>query len=408
MASQGSAPAPVRRSLVLLRDWDQGIANLVSLIGEPPRTRGGEELPWLRAVMVRLNREEQEKAAARGGFEGICELLPRQAPEILPSPAEHLPLRAQGLITVDAATGAHIVKAAELAALRNWEPGITWCLGQICVAQGTQCSAAVRIAMIDTGVEDSHPDLAGRIVAMRGLGGGGDCSDYNGHGTHCAGIAAGAPKPLGGSRYGTAAGTAAGAALLAAKVFNDKGDGSDEEVLAAIHWAVEKQARVINLSLGSARLPQEAPSVVYDRVASRLLERNVLLVAAAGNASSRPRIVAPVMNPAACGWVTAVAATDENRKVAKFSCGDVDGKGKVDLSAPGVHVWSAFKGWTYTCLSGTSMAAPHVAGVAALLMAQYPEETAIQIRERLTGGAQGLGEPSDYGAGLVQYRRAEV
>jgi subtilisin len=390
---------PLPRSLVLLRDWERGYADLVDLVGEYRLRAAGEGFPWLGALLIHLDHEEQEKLVARGGFDGVCEMLPRRAPEIVPSPPERFPPQVQGLTRPDD-TGASIVKAHEMKRLAHLRPSTTWCLDRIGVGLDTACGSAVRMAVIDTGIEYHHPDFEGRVTAMRGLAGGDDCSDSHGHGTHCAGIAAGPASPEGRLRYGVAARVS----LLVAKVFDDFGHGSDEEVLTAIHWAVQNGARVINLSLGSPRVAQEAPSQVYERVASRLLERNVLLVAAAGNASDRPALVAPVANPAACPSVVSTAATDEKDRVARFSCGDVDGRGRVDLSAPGVDVWSAFKGQAYSCLSGTSMAAPHVAGMAALLLSRYPDATAAEIRDRLLASARVLGESRDFGAGLVQYR----
>ncbi len=160
------------------------------------------------------------------------------------------------------------------------------------------------------------------------------------------------------------------------------------------------------MSLGSARQAGQPYSDPYERVAATLLTQGIILVAAAGNESQRPALIAPVGNPAACPSILAVAAVDGRDQVAYFSCGDVDGLGRLDLAAPGVGVYSAWLGGGYKRLSGTSMATPHVAGAAALWMQQDPELSGEALRDKLKLSARPLAAAvSDVGSGVVQVPR---
>ena len=266
--------------------------------------------------------------------------------------------------------------------------------------------ANVRVAVLDTGADLTHPDL--RISAGNSrsfVESEPSAQDENGHGTHCAGVIAGRAQPQGAgvARYGVAP----DAELLIGKVLNKNGEGFDDQILEGLAWAVELGADIISMSLGSRRRPGEPFSSVYEDLAHTLLEQNILLIAAAGNESVRPRYVAPVGNPAACPSVLAVAAVDQRGAAAPFSCGDVDGVGEVDIAAPGVGILSAVPGG-YERLSGTSMATPHVAGVAALRKELAPQLSARDLWRELTASARGLAQPPrDVGAGLVQVPRPE-
>lgn len=257
----------------------------------------------------------------------------------------------------------------------------------------------VRVAVLDTGADLTHPDL--KIAAGNSrsfVEGEPDAQDGNGHGTHCAGVIAGAAQPQGVPRYGVAP----GATLLIGKVLNQRGEGFDDQILEGLAWAVGLGASVVSLSLGSRRANGEPYSGVYEDLAQNLLDQDVLLIAAAGNDSARPRLVAPVGNPAACPSVLAVAAVNQWDQVAPFSCGDTDGIGAVDLSAPGVGILSAVPGG-YERFSGTSMATPHVAGIAALVKAGRPELSARELWAELVRTARPVsGRREDVGAGAIQ------
>lgn len=259
----------------------------------------------------------------------------------------------------------------------------------------------IRIAILDTGLDLSHPDFAGRTIESQSFVAGQAVQDGNGHGTHCAGIAAGPRNPQGQMRYGVAG----EASLYIGKVLGDDGSGGDGGILEGIDWAVEQGCDIISMSLGSPVSPGESYSRVFEEVARRALAAGSLIVAAAGNDSQRPAIVAPVGHPANCPSIFAVAAVDQNLAVASFSNGGLQADGgEVNLAAPGVDVLSSWPGGDlYRELSGTSMATPFVAGVAALYAQQDSSARAERLSQRLAGRAQALGaEPRDVGAGLVQ------
>jgi subtilisin family serine protease len=160
------------------------------------------------------------------------------------------------------------------------------------------------------------------------------------------------------------------------------------------------------MSLGSAVRPGSPFSQIYETVAQRALAKGTLIVAAAGNESRRPDKIAPVGHPANCPSILAVGAIDDQRAIAFFSCGTVDTVGQVDVVAPGVNVYSSWNGTTadtqHKRIQGTSMATPHVAGVAALLAQQY-NARGWELWARLMQSARRLSLPStDVGAGLVQ------
>jgi subtilisin len=282
--------------------------------------------------------------------------------------------------------------------------GRSWCLDLIGLtsAFGRATGKGVRIAVLDTGIDTFHPDFHGRFPAanLRSFVDSEPVQDGHGHGTHCAGVVAGPSSPAGGTRYSVAP----DAELLIGKVLNDSGVGDDDRILAGMEWAAAAGARVISMSLESPRVANGTYSPLYERMAKVMRERDpgVLLVAAAGNQSRRPHHTAPVSNPAACPSILAIAACDANRRVGDFSCGECDPIGQVDLVGPGVNVLSAWRGGGYKTISGTSMATPHVAGVAALFLEVSPGLSATALAQKLAMSAVALSPRSDFGAGLVQ------
>jgi len=179
------------------------------------------------------------------------------------------------------------------------------------------------------------------------------------------------------------------------KVLDSRGEGANMDLALAIHWAVDHQANVINLSLGDP-----PPDPVMKEAVDYAYAQGVTVIAAAGN-TGRPGVLYPAAYPPAL----AVAATDANNRVAWFSSSGPE----VDVAAPGVGIystyWTASGGSTYQTLSGTSMATPHVAGAAALLAGLPQFDTPDKIRTALEATALDLGAPcrdAQYGAGLVQ------
>ena len=239
----------------------------------------------------------------------------------------------------------------------------------------------VRVAILDTGIDVSHPDFAGRRIECRSfIAGGVAGADTSGHGTFCAGIAAGPEQPRDAPRYGVAC----NADLYIVKVLEDDAQGTDGNVLAGIDWAVRNQCAVVSLSIGTPVHVGDSYPRIYEQAAAEALAAGTVLVAPAGNTSERPDNVAPVDHPANCPSVISVGAVDHQFVVAPFSNGGVNEHGgEIDVVAPGVAIVSAAPGPSlYQVGSGTSTAAPFVAGVAALLPKQTPARGG-ELRKRL-------------------------
>ncbi|ONK11296.1 S8 family serine peptidase [Streptomyces sp. MP131-18] len=257
-----------------------------------------------------------------------------------------------------------------------------------------------RIAILDTGIDTSHPDLAdGKVVAAENFSEAADLADRQGHGTHVASTAAGTGAHSGGAFTGVAP----GAELLNAKVLDDDGYGLESGILAGMEWAVEQDADVVNLSLGGA----DAPGVdLLEEAVNRLsAETGTLFVVAAGNSGNQP---GSVSSPATAEAALAVGAVDDADALAEFSSvGPVAGGGglvKPDLTAPGVGIGAAAAEGSavaedgepvadgYVAISGTSMATPHVAGAAALLAQAHPDWDGDRLKAALVGSAT---DPAD-------------
>jgi subtilisin family serine protease len=283
-------------------------------------------------------------------------------------------------------------------------PPHSWCLDLIGVSPDlAHLGRGATVAVLDTGIDVDHPDLSKRVRENGQAASfvpGESVQDGHGHGTHCAGVVGGPRRSSSGTRYGVAPEVR----LLVGKVLSDLGAGFTDWILEGIDWAAANGARAISLSCLSNRSAGEPHSVVYERVAKSLLESSpgTLLLAPAGNASARPWHTQPVDNPAACPSLVAVAAVRRARQVASFSGRQMDETGEVNLSAPGVGVHSAWTGGGFRSLSGTSMAVPHVAGVAALYLEERPTLSALELRHALEWRARPLGDSRDYGRGLVR------
>jgi subtilisin family serine protease len=193
--------------------------------------------------------------------------------------------------------------------------------------------------------------------------------------------------------------------LYVVKVLEDDALGTDGDVLAGIDWAVRNRCAVVSLSVGTPVHVGDSCPQIYEQAAAQALAAGTVLIAPAGNTSERPGNVAPVDHPANCPSVISVGAVDHHLTVAPFSNGGVnDHGGEVNVMAPGVAVVSAAPGPSlYQVGSGTSTAAPFVAGVAALLAQADPGARGAQLRMRLLAAVRPLSGPvRDVGAGLVQ------
>jgi len=248
----------------------------------------------------------------------------------------------------------------------------------------------IKISIIDTGINCIHPDLDGNCA------GGHDFvnddsvpADDNGHGTHVAGIAGAEDNDLG------VVGVAPEADLYALKVLDAGGYGNWSDIIAALQWSVDEDVQVANLSLGSRINPG---GTVHDAFTAAY-EEGLLIVAAAGNSGNCRGVGDNVEYPARYDEVIAVAATDQNDQRPCFSStGD-----QVELSAPGVNVNSTWLGSGYHVGTGTSMASPHVAGTAALVIASGITSN-VEVRRILRDTADDLGvtgKDNQFGYGLV-------
>ena len=269
----------------------------------------------------------------------------------------------------------------------------------------------VRIAVVDTGIDDSHPDLAGRVVAAEEFAGTGSTTDVFGHGTHVASIAAGD----GAASDGQYAGVAAGAELVNAKVLDDSGSGQESWVIAGMEWAATDQdADVINMSINGG--VTDGTDLVSQSLNTLSEQENALFVTSAGNFGGSPE---SVETPATADHALGVAAVDKSDAYADFS-----GQGprfgdfavKPEIAAPGVAITAARAegseigppvGEDYMELTGTSMAAPHVTGAAALLLQANPDWSFAQLKNALVTSAADVGATAfQQGGGRVDVAAA--
>lgn len=254
----------------------------------------------------------------------------------------------------------------------------------------------VRVAVLDTGFDLRHPDFVGRPINHRSFISGQSVQDGNGHGTHCVGTSCGPKEPNTGRRYGVAS----GATIHVGKVLSNEGRGTDSGILAGIEWALANGCAIISMSLG-ADIP--TPVTAYEEIGRRALAAGCLIIAAAGNNARRPGNPGFVGSPANSSSIMAVGAIASDLRIAGFSARSTgrDG-GAVDIAGPGVDVYSS---WPmperYLSISGTSMATPHVAGVAALI-AQATGKRGVELWKALTETSERLPLPAvDVGSGLV-------
>ena len=266
----------------------------------------------------------------------------------------------------------------------------------------------VKLAIIDTGIDDNHPDLtvSGGASFVPGVG---SWDDDHSHGTHCAGIAGARNNATG------IVGVAPGCSLYAVKVMRPvaggRASGSLSWILAGMGWSARNGMDVASMSLGSnVSTADAACTMAYQRAAQRLINSGCIVIAAAGNSG---RTLQPwVGRPARCPGFMAVASVDRNRRLASSSSrgpSTLAPESGIEISAPGVSINSTVPGGGYAAKSGTSMACPHVSGAAALIKELRPPWSPARIRARLRATASDLGAPGDdpeFGSGLLDCQRA--
>ncbi|MCA2216207.1 S8 family serine peptidase [Jidongwangia harbinensis] len=269
----------------------------------------------------------------------------------------------------------------------------------------------VTVAVLDTGVDQTHPDLVGRVTEARNFSESADAVDRHGHGTHVASTVAGTGAASAGRRKGVAP----GAGLLVGKVLDDSGSGYESSIVEGMQWAADAGARVVNLSLGGDATDGTDPmSAALNDISART---GTLFVVAAGNAGGAASTVG---SPGTADAALTVGAVDRAERIAGFSSrgprlGDLGLK--PEITAPGVGIVAARAAGTamgdpvdarYTAANGTSMATPHVAGAAAVLAQQHPDWTAAQLKNALVSTVRTAPGTDVYaqGAGRVDVARA--
>ena len=374
----------------------------------PPRRRRAVAAPvpfWSSSSAV-LTLRDEELPELLETVPNIEDLYPNQrmqvppvlAPKLLPAAVEDIKASSWGL--------------RRIGALATW--GAYGCRGEDVV-----------VALLDTGVDPQHPDLAGKIAHWaefdeRGaVISGSKPHDSDRHGTHVAGTI------VGGNASGRWIGVAPAAKIAAGLVLNGAAGGTHAQILAGLKWAIDTGVDVISMSLGGLVLGPEVPST-YTKAILNAVRVGIPVVTAIGNEGSQTS-----GSPGNDVLSFAVGATDHQDRAAGFSGGRtqiITQSGffppealpivysKPDISAPGVAIYSSIPGGGYEHLNGTSMATPHVAGAVALLLsgtrirAEVPvDQRTFLIQDLLTGSAEELGEAGQnhrFGFGRLDVLRA--
>jgi subtilisin family serine protease len=357
-----------------------------------------------RKIVVFMNQvapAAQDAMIARAGANKIKDLPLVNAAVVMATPAaERVLARSNGVAWVEDDAVANIVGQVDNAGKPAGKPTppppqqkLPWGVDRIDaeLAWGASTGNGVKVAVVDTGIDLTHPDLGVVVDAYNAINSRKSANDDNGHGSHVAGIIAARNNSLG------VVGVAPMANLYAVKVLNVNGIGWVSDIAEGIQWCIDNDIQVINMSLTTTSDVQLLHDVVHDAA-----DAGIIIVAAAGNSDG------PVEYPAAYESVIAVSATgltDENLDYfASFS-----NRGpEIDLAAPGVSIRSTYKGGGYAIMSGTSMASPHVAGVAALILGI---NGSADVSNLLQESAEDLGDDDFdqlYGNGLVNAEAATI
>ncbi|MGW3187452.1 S8 family serine peptidase [Streptomyces ardesiacus] len=285
-------------------------------------------------------------------------------------------------------TAAMAESNAQIGTPEAWEAGLT--------------GKGVTVAVLDSGVDAGHPDLAGRIAQSKSFIPGQEVADRHGHGTHVTSTVGGS----GAASDGKEKGVAPGATLAVGKVLDDEGFGSESEIIAGMEWAArDVDADIVSMSLGSTE-PSDGTDPMAEAVNTLSRETGALFVVAAGNTGAPSSIG----SPGAADAALTVGAVDSADRAAWFTSAGPrygDHALKPDLSAPGVGILAARSrlaegSGDYTSMDGTSMATPHIAGAAALLAEEHPDWTGARLKDALMSTSKELDAPvHQLGAGRV-------
>ena len=333
-----------------------------------------------RIVVFNPNVAEPVRVGLAARFGRVVKPLPLVDAVVaeLPPAAEQALANIPGVVRIDPDVVVQAVQTSE----------VQWGVARVNApdAWPITTGAGVNVGVIDTGISATHPDLsvAGGVNTING----GSWNDDNGHGTHVAGIIAALWNGFG------VVGVAPSANLYAIKALNNNGSGYLSDIIEGIDWAIQHGINVINMSLGTSTYVQSFQDAV-----ARAYNAGVVQVAAAGNdGPPRGKKTSTVEYPGKFTQVICVAASDSNNQIAKWSSVGPE----VDLIAPGVSILSTYLGTSYATLSGTSMAAPHVAGAAALVLSQLNSPTVDEVKSVLYNTATDLGlTVNQQGHGLV-------
>lgn len=272
----------------------------------------------------------------------------------------------------------------------------------------------IRVGILDTGIDETHPDLRGKVLAFKDfVNNKSNAYDDHGHGSHVAGTISG------GNASGTNIGVAPGVKLIIGKIFDAKGSADEDKILAGLQWIADPDGNpstddgpmLVSNSWGGG-YPTGNPTDDADcRALDAWMKLGILPVFAAGNDGPGAKTVGL---PGACPSAFAVGATDSSDKIAYFSSRgpavwNAGALLKPEVSAPGVNVHSSIPGGKYEDMSGTSMATPHVSGVAALVFQAHPGIKPDAVAKFIIQGSVDLGAPGPdpiYGNGRVDAFKA--
>ncbi|MFJ7493803.1 S8 family peptidase [Streptomyces sp. NPDC097727] len=265
-----------------------------------------------------------------------------------------------------------------------------------------------KVAVLDTGIDATHPDVKDRILETKSFVPGEEVLDKHGHGTHVASTIAGS----GAASEGVNKGVAPGADLIIGKVLSNEGSGADSGIIEAMEWAKAEGADVVSMSLGSS-IPDDGSDPMSQAVDALSADGGPLFVIAAGNAYG----AGTIGSPGSAEKALTVAAVDKQDNRADFSSMGplVRSYGlKPDLSAPGVNINAAASqavpgvNGMYRTMSGTSMATPHVAGAAAILKQRHPDWSGQRIKDALMSSSKKLDAytPYEQGTGRLDVKAA--
>ncbi|MDT0266567.1 S8 family serine peptidase [Streptomyces sp. DSM 44915] len=386
---------------------DPALFDIDQLLASPARPAGGADLP-----LIVTHGSGARAAVARGAvdsralpsIDGTALVLDAERPgafwESVTAPGD-----GAGARVLDADVAGIWLDAPLRAAMDRSGPEI----GVPAAREAGLTGAGVTVAVLDTGVDTDHPDLADVVAAERDFtGSASGADDRTGHGTHVASIIAGD----GTASDGRFAGVAPEVALLNGKVLGDDGSGATSWAIAGLEWAVAQDADVVNLSLGGG-LPSDGSDPLSLAVERLTEDTGTLFVVAAGNAGV-------VESPGAAPAALTVGSVDRSGAVSRFSGQGptLDGRLKPELTAPGEGIVAAWPDGVpppaeppapgYAALTGTSMATPQVAGAAALLAQADPELDAAGLKALLMASAAPTADATGYaqGAGRVDLARA--